>query len=94
YDWAKLLSGSVPLKLSQMYAQQDAGLMKRLLLDLSNFHWKDDGMHVIRIHGEHDAIIECPDDADLKLDGGHLIAMSHARQICDWLNASREALVS
>lgn len=77
----KWLSGSVPMTLTRMYAQQDAELMRALLLDLPNFTWSDPNVEVLRIHGRHDHVIPCPPDADLVLDGGHLIAMSHAAEI-------------
>ncbi len=78
----KWLSGSVPLPLARMYAQQDAVLMRSLLLDLPNFVWSDPNVEVLRIHGRRDHVIPCPPAADVLLDAGHLIAMSHAAEVC------------
>ncbi|MCB1277641.1 alpha/beta hydrolase [Prosthecobacter sp.] len=40
---------------------------------------------VIRIHGRNDHVVVPPPKVDLSLDGGHLIAMTHARQCVDYL---------
>lgn len=42
----------------------------------------------LRIHGRRDLVIPPPPAPDLLLDGGHLIAMTHARECCDFITAS------
>lgn len=43
--------------------------------------------NVFRIHGRKDRIIACPDDCAIIEDGGHLIAITHARTCVDFITA-------
>jgi len=47
----------------------------------------DLAVRMVRIHGRHDRKLRVPASADLLLDGGHLIAMSHARECVDFIKA-------
>lgn len=54
--------------------------------------WEGNADHhprLVRIHGRHDKLILPPPNADLFLEAGHLISMTHAREcVCfiqDWL---------
>ncbi|MCC7217106.1 MAG: hypothetical protein IT517_10065 [Burkholderiales bacterium] len=42
---------------------------------------------VLRIHGRHDSTVRPPATADLMLDGGHLVIMTHARECVDFVRS-------
>lgn len=44
-----------------------------------------EGVRIVRIHGRHDSTVRPPATADLMLDGGHLVVMTHARECVDFL---------
>jgi rhamnosyltransferase subunit B len=46
------------------------------------------GTRIVRIHGRQDRKVRVPANADLLLDGGHLIVMSHARECVDFIAAA------
>lgn len=46
---------------------------------------------VLRIHGRRDSQVRCPAGADLELDGGHLIVMTHARECVDLIQRALPA---
>ncbi|MFO1317386.1 MAG: hypothetical protein U1F58_17480 [Burkholderiales bacterium] len=48
----------------------------------------DTGARLVRIHGRHDTKVRFPAHADLALDGGHLIASTHARECADFIRAT------
>jgi hypothetical protein len=53
------------------------------------FEWEGLGEDVItplRIHGRSDRVIPLPSHVDLVLDGGHLIAMTHAEECVRFLS--------
>jgi len=39
----------------------------------------------IRIHGRNDGVMHCPEAPDLELDGGHLIAHTHAEKCVNFI---------
>ena len=85
FELLKILAGSVPGLLSEMYAETPAEMIRESIDDLPNFDWSDDSVKVHRLHGAHDRVIPCPEDVDLVLDGGHLIGITHAEEICRYL---------
>jgi len=47
--------------------------------------FSDSRTRLIRIHGRQDAQVRFPVKADLEVDGGHLIAMTHARECAEFI---------
>ena len=90
--WIHPLIRVVPLRLVQklveprprlefrMFAESDAAFIRNAILAI--FRWKglrsDNAVPVLRIHGRHDPVIRCPKDADVILDAGHMVTISHA----------------
>lgn len=77
----RLLAEKIPGELATMFAQADPGFIRHMCLAL--FQWEGLGeteTQVFRIHGRKDLVISAPKAADLLLGGGHLIAMTHARE--------------
>ncbi len=76
------LIGKVPADVCQLYAKADVRFMRAMVHGI--FDWcgrPRPRAACLRIHGRHDHVISCPPDADVLLDGGHLIALTHA-ELC------------
>ena len=77
----RLLAEKVPGELAAMFAQADPEFIRHMCLAI--FQWEglgETGTQVFRIHGRKDLVITPPKSCDLLLGGGHLIAMTHARE--------------
>jgi len=77
----KAISASVPGDLARMIDDADEGFVCAMcgaILDWGGLEAAQPGL--IRIHGERDLVILPPQNADLMLDGGHMIAMTHAAE--------------
>jgi len=80
-DWLKKAAGKLPLEAAAMLADADSGFIRRMCPAI--FEWEGLGntsTRVFRIHGRKDFMIPPPEKCDLLLGGGHLIAMTHARE--------------
>lgn len=78
-DWLRLSASKVPGELASMFAESDPEFVRAMCKAI--FQW--DGQvgtrtKVFRLHGRHDLVIPPPRQADLLLEGGHLVAMTHA----------------
>jgi len=70
------LAGKTPGLLLQMYSEQDPEFIRAMIRSV--FRWSYEGdAAIFRIHGRHDPVIQC-EQADVWLDAGHLVAMTHA----------------
>jgi hypothetical protein len=66
----------------------DTGTTPARAMCLAIFTWEGLGVSdtsVFRIHGKHDLVIPCPPKVDLLLDGGHLVAITHARDCVEFV---------
>jgi pimeloyl-ACP methyl ester carboxylesterase len=82
----KALSASVPGDLARMVGDADEGFVRTMcaaILDWGGLQVAHPGL--IRIHGARDLVILPPGTADLMLEGGHLIAMTHAGECVTFL---------
>ncbi len=80
-DWLKKCAGELPHEAAAMLADADSGFIRRMCPAI--FQWEGLGetkTKVWRIHGRKDLLIPPPKKCDLLLGGGHLIAMTHARE--------------
>ena len=71
----------MPGELAAMFAQAEPAFIRNMCQAI--FEWEGLGAtatRVFRIHGRKDLVIPAPPGADLLLGGGHLIAMTHARE--------------
>jgi len=60
------------------------------------FSWEglgDTQTKVVRVHGRSDLVIPCPKHVDLLVNGGHLIAMSHAQECADFIQGYESKVV-
>lgn len=75
------LIGKAPSELTQMFKDSDPAFIRAMCRAI--IRWKgvtDSTPRLHRIHGRHDLVIPPPDKADHLLNGGHLIAMTHAEE--------------
>ncbi|OVE81629.1 hypothetical protein BVY03_03235 [bacterium K02(2017)] len=80
------LAGKSSNDVSQQFANTDPQFIKEMCQAIKNWQGVDFVPNeLIRIHGEKDHIIACPENC-FKINGaGHLVAMSHADECCDFL---------
>ncbi len=86
-EFIQRASGRVPGELARMFVGVDAEFVRAMCLAV--FEW--DGLvgnkiDPIRIHGKRDLVVPLPKRVDRALDGGHLIAMTHAHECVSWLS--------
>jgi pimeloyl-ACP methyl ester carboxylesterase len=90
-DWVRVSAGKIPAELPQMFSGIEASFVRAMCAAV--FAWEGLGAsdtRVVRLHGRHDVVIPPPANADLLLDGGHLISMSHAHECAEFIR-DREA---
>jgi pimeloyl-ACP methyl ester carboxylesterase len=74
-------AGKVPGELAEMFRDVQPDFIRAMCRAI--FAWKgleNSSVKLIRIHGKRDRVIPLPPKVDLVLDGGHLIAMTHAAE--------------
>jgi len=86
-DLMKGAAGKIHNDLFQMFSASDTSFI-RVMSD-AIFKWEGLGItatRVHRIHGMHDWVIPLPEKVDLALNGGHLIAMTHAKDCVGYVS--------
>lgn len=89
-EWVRMSAGKIPHDFAQMFAGIESSFVRSMCAAI--FEWSglgESSTHVFRIHGKRDLIIPPPRDADLLLDGGHLISMTHAPECVEFIRANR-----
>jgi pimeloyl-ACP methyl ester carboxylesterase len=89
----KAVSSSVPGDLAGMMGNADEEFVRSMcaaILDWQGLGGPHSGL--IRIHGKRDFVILPPGKADLLLAGGHLIAMTHARECVEFLERAAPSI--
>ena len=85
-DLLQMLATSAPGELARMFTRTDPEFIRTTLQAIFTWTGIDSAQpSPLRIHGKHDRVIPPPDHADLILNGGHLIAMTHALECCDFI---------
>lgn len=80
-EFIQRAAGKLPGELMQMFERSDAGFIRAMSRAIVAWDGLGDGsISPLRIHGRSDRVIPLPDRVDLALDGGHLIAMTHAAE--------------
>ena len=80
-EWLRVSAGKMPGELAGMFAEADPEFIRNMCRAI--FQWEGLGetkTQLFRIHGRKDMVISAPENADLLLGGGHLIAMTHAKE--------------
>lgn len=89
FEWLRFSAGKLPSELAQMFAGVETSFI--LAMCSAIFEWEGLGAsetRVFRIHGRRDLVIPPPAAADLFLNGGHLIAMTHAAECVAFIQTS------
>jgi hypothetical protein len=76
----KALSGKIPNDLTRMFSNSDPAFIKAMAAAIFRWNGLTDNVPRFRIHGRKDRIIPRPPGVDHLIEGGHLIAMTHARE--------------
>jgi pimeloyl-ACP methyl ester carboxylesterase len=85
----KLIASKIDNNVLKMFSKSEPAFIRQMCTAI--FHWEGLGNTsaiVHRIHGRRDWVIPSPRHVDLMLDGGHLIAMTHARQCAEFVLTS------
>lgn len=80
--------GKIPNEAVQMFSRSQAEFIRAMCRAIFEWPGLDDGiLKPIRIHGRHDHIIPVPRDVQKVVDGGHLIAMTHAQECVEFIRS-------
>jgi pimeloyl-ACP methyl ester carboxylesterase len=78
-NFIRQLAGKVPAELAQMFKDSDPAFVRAMCHAI--VRWEglgDTAVELHRIHGRNDRVIPLPAGVQRALDGGHLIALTHA----------------
>ncbi len=85
-EWLRWSAGKIPGELSRMFSQSEPLFIRAACRAI--FAWRGLDTSRIsphRIHGKNDHVIPLPAHVDRILDGGHLIAMTHPQECCEFI---------
>jgi hypothetical protein len=73
------LAGKAPSELAKMFMDSDPAFVRAMCRAIVQWEGLDSPTTELhRIHGRRDRVIPMPPGVECVLDGGHLIAMTHA----------------
>jgi len=85
-DLVRRAAGKMPGEMAQVLASADGPLIRAMSKAIFTWDGCDDSRGVpVRIHGRRDMVIPCPPAVDLEIDGGHMIAMTHADECVSFI---------
>ncbi len=79
-------TGKMPNEVTKMFSRSQPEFVRAMCKAI--FEWPglgDEALKPARIHGRHDRVIPVPPDAQQVVDGGHLIAMTHAQECVNFI---------
>jgi pimeloyl-ACP methyl ester carboxylesterase len=81
WKFAKLIAKMSRGRLPQSFARADAGFLRAMCHAIAEWPGVPEAkFRIVRIHGTHDWVIRCPEDAHKVPGAGHAIAWSHAEE--------------
>lgn len=81
WKFAKLVAKMSHGRLPQSSARADEGFLRAMCLAIKGWPGVPDAkFRIVRIHGTHDGVIRCPEDAHPVPGAGHALAWSHAEE--------------
>jgi len=89
FEWLQRSAVKIPSLGAQMFSGVDASLVRSMCAAV--FRWEGKGsvsVRSYRLHGRRDLIIPPPKQADLLLNGGHMISITHARECVEFVSAT------
>mgnify|MGYP001546008164 CR=1 FL=1 len=87
-EFIQRAAGKAPGELAQMFAQSQAAFIRAACAAIFDWPGLDTTrIKPLRIHGTRDRVVPMPREVDLRVAGGHLIAMSHPKECTAFLEA-------
>jgi pimeloyl-ACP methyl ester carboxylesterase len=84
----QMSSGKLPSDLTQMFHQSDPAFIRNMSKAIFSWNGLVCDVDVLRIHGEKDVVIPCPEEVEQVVDGGHLIVMTHPIECIQCIKAN------
>lgn len=87
-EFIQFAAGKLPSEITQMFSRSQADFIRAMCWAIFEWDGLDETLvELRRIHGRSDRVIPLPEDVDKVVDGGHLIAMTHAQECVDFVRA-------
>lgn len=81
WKFAKLIAKMSRGRLPQSFAKADEGFLRAMCHAITQWPGVPDAkFRIVRIHGTHDWVIRCPEDAHKVAGAGHALAWSHPEE--------------
>jgi len=91
-EFIRISAGKVPNDLSTMFSESEPDFIRSMCKAIFAWDGLQGDVEVTRIHGKNDLVISQPEGVDKILDGGHLIAMTHAQECLEKIEEDLNAL--
>lgn len=89
-EFVQRAAGKISHEVVEMFARGEPAFIRAACAAIFAWEGLDESVIApVRIHGIHDHVILMPAAVDLALDGGHLVAMTHADECVDFLRQRR-----
>ncbi len=92
-EFIKALAGKIPMDLSIMFNKADPRFIRSMCNAIFLWEGLIKKVPTTRLHGTRDLVIPKPDHIDVSLNGGHLIAMTHAKECIEAIKNSIKPFV-
>ena len=93
-SFLQALAGGLPGELAAMFARSDADFIRAACLAIFDWPGLDHSrIRPVRIHGRFDPVIPLPSGADLVVEGGHFIAITHPKDCVGFLKDRFKGLI-
>lgn len=85
-EFVRRVVGKVPAEMGSMLLESEADFIRKMCRAIFSWEGFQGGCELFRIHGRRDRVIPLPEEVDVVIDGGHLIALTHAGECCEAVN--------
>lgn len=80
------LVGKLPHAYAELFNDADPEFVRSMCHAIFKWNGLQPGtIRPVRLHGVRDLVIPCPALVDLRIDGGHMIALTHAEECVDFI---------
>ncbi len=80
FEFIQMSAGKVDTQLTDMFAQTDPQFIRNMCKAIFKWNGLQSPLRPLRIHGTKDHIIPIPKDVDVRIDGGHLLVVTHIEE--------------
>jgi len=75
------LVGKLPSAYAELFTEADPEFVRSMCHAIFKWNGLQPGVpRPIRLHGTQDLVIPCPDSADLRIEGGHMLSLTHPEE--------------